>query len=203
MKPRLGNKQRRTGCTTPMLASTSRTIFLTARLAPTRQSTAVWLAIQRALKLIHLSTSGSHSNRVFSLQTKFSTAQCLKRTDKCLCLFVVISLDSEVLIQMPTRRLVVNTHFQLNCSITYYQSQNLSVELHWMVPQLKGIDVSFLLINNRLFLNVFFVFFHLTWSWEIDRAVESGRRKWSWQRRLGVVRSVRQCACLFEFSTRL
>ena len=54
-------------------------------------------------------------------------------------------MDSDVLIQMPTRRLVINTSFQLNCSITYYQKQNLSVELHWMVPQLKGIDVSFVI----------------------------------------------------------
>lgn len=100
IKPRLGNKQRRTGCTTPMLASTSRTIFLTVRPAPTRQSTAVWLAIRRALKLIHLSTSGSHSNRVFSLQTKFSTRQCLKRTEKfylfiCSYIFGLGSVDSD------------------------------------------------------------------------------------------------------------
>ncbi len=54
-------------------------------------------------------------------------------------------MESDVLIQMPTRRIVVSQHFQLNCSFTFYQSQNLTVELHWMVPQLQGIDVSFLL----------------------------------------------------------
>jgi hypothetical protein len=52
-------------------------------------------------------------------------------------------MESDVLIQMPTRRLVVSSHFQLNCSTTFYQSQNLTVELFWMVPQLQGIDVSF------------------------------------------------------------
>lgn len=52
-----------------------------------------------------------------------------------------MSVDSDVLIQMPARRILMNQHFQLNCSITYYQSQNLTVELHWMVPQLRGIDV--------------------------------------------------------------
>ena len=57
-------------------------------------------------------------------------------------------MESDVLIQMPTRRIVVSQHFQLNCSISFYQSQNLTVELHWMVPQLQGIDVSFLLFNK-------------------------------------------------------
>ncbi|XP_046463212.1 hemicentin-1-like isoform X2 [Daphnia pulex] len=52
----------------------------------------------------------------------------------------LIAMESDVLIQMPTRRLVVSSHFQLNCSTTFYQSQNLTVELFWMVPQLQGID---------------------------------------------------------------
>nr|CAH0098421.1 unnamed protein product [Daphnia galeata] len=52
----------------------------------------------------------------------------------------LIAMESDVLIQMPTRRIVVSQHFQLNCSFTFYQSQNLTVELHWMVPQLQGID---------------------------------------------------------------
>lgn len=51
-------------------------------------------------------------------------------------------MESDVVIQMPARRIVVNQHFQLNCSITFYQRQNLTVELHWMVPQFRGIDVS-------------------------------------------------------------
>jgi hypothetical protein len=61
-------------------------------------------------------------------------------------------MESDVLIQMPTRRLVVSSHFQLNCSTTFYQSQNLTVELFWMVPQLQGIDVSFLISIELNFL---------------------------------------------------
>ncbi|XP_032794862.2 uncharacterized protein LOC116931389 isoform X3 [Daphnia magna] len=52
----------------------------------------------------------------------------------------LIAMESDVLIQMPARRIVVTQNFQLNCSITYYDSQNLTVELYWMVPQLQGID---------------------------------------------------------------
>ena len=55
---------------------------------------------------------------------------------------LVVSVESDVLIQMPARRILMDQQFQLNCSITYYQSQNLTVELHWMVPQLRGIDVN-------------------------------------------------------------
>lgn len=62
-------------------------------------------------------------------------------------------MESDVLIQMPTRRIVVSQHFQLNCSFTFYQSQNLTVELHWMVPQLQGIDVSFLLFITVQYAN--------------------------------------------------
>jgi hypothetical protein len=83
-------------------------------------------------------------------------------------------MESDVLIQMPTRRLVVSSHFQLNCSTTFYQSQNLTVELFWMVPQLQGIDVSFSIKLIHFFLALIITQIQLK---RLIRAGEFGRRK--------------------------
>lgn len=79
-------------------------------------------------------------------------------------------MESDVLIQMPARRIVVTQNFQLNCSITYYDSQNLTVELYWMVPQLQGIDVSLLVVYISM--QISRITEHIT----NDRERESSRR---------------------------
>lgn len=68
--------------------------------------------------------------------------KCLYYTNDLInALLLVISTESEVKIRPPPRHIVANQPFKLNCSTTYYQQQNVSLELHWLIPNRLGIDV--------------------------------------------------------------